>query len=119
MLLLGGLGPKNELEAVGVDAMKGFFSEVGKHFMDHMSIRPITFEVRTLFSNSRTGTLTMVRSSRSSATARKWREHYARARGARTRVCTVNASDLMYVHFIRPRYLESANLDAASDWTCL
>lgn len=45
LLLLSGLGPKAELEAVGVPVVKDL-PAVGKHLMDHMSSGPIIFEAR-------------------------------------------------------------------------
>lgn len=45
LLLLSGLGPKAELESVGVPVVKDL-PAVGRHFMDHMSSGPIVFEVR-------------------------------------------------------------------------
>lgn len=50
LLLLSGLGPKAELEAVGVPVVKDL-PAVGRHFMDHMSSGPVIFEVRCLGSS--------------------------------------------------------------------
>ncbi|VDC03054.1 unnamed protein product [Peniophora sp. CBMAI 1063] len=49
LLLLSGLGPKAELEVVGVPVVKDL-PAVGKHFMDHMSSGPIIFETKPGYS---------------------------------------------------------------------
>ncbi|KZV65224.1 GMC oxidoreductase [Peniophora sp. CONT] len=49
LLLLSGVGPRSELEAVGVPVVKDL-PAVGRHFMDHMSSGPLIFETKPGYS---------------------------------------------------------------------